>query len=58
MTHNIWNAERLAYEHIQAYHLNAEGEYTPLLEWSTPVEEVAQMHTRNLCDHPFNMIYN
>lgn len=50
------DAERKAFDHIQEYHLK-NGQYDPLLMWSTPVEEVAHMHTLGLCDHPFETIY-
>lgn len=51
------DAERKAFEHIELYHLT-DGKYTPLLFWSTPVEEVAHMHGLGVCEHSFEMIYH
>lgn len=53
---SLWDAERQAFEHIEQYHLK-DGKYVPLLEWSTPVEELAHMHVLGLCEHPFSTIY-
>lgn len=52
------SAEEQAYLHIQRYHLNEDGRYVPLLEWSSPVEEVAILHRLGFCDHPFTDIYS
>lgn len=53
----MMDIERLAFDHIQRHHLT-DGEYEPLLEWSTPVEEVAQMRSRGICTHLPKEIYN
>ncbi len=55
---DYWKAELEAWNHIQSYHLDSNGKYKPLLPWSSPVEEVGQMHQLKLCNHPYNRIYS
>lgn len=50
------SAEAMAYKHIQTYHL-INGRYKLLLDWSTPVEEVAAMQRTGICQHSVDSIY-